>query len=107
MRVSVHRPGWPSPAPIEVRTGQLQVVPLGRGQEAEVQIETAAGVTLGASRRSPRISAAVTGGSVGLILDARGIPIVLPRRGDDRRAVIAGWRDAFQREPQPGGERVA
>jgi hypothetical protein len=107
MRVSVHRPGWPSPAPIEVRTGQLQVVALGRGQEAEVQIETAPGVTLGATRRSPRVSAVVTGGSVGLILDARGIPIALPRRGDDRRAVIAGWRDSLQREARPGAERVA
>jgi len=107
MRVSVHRPGWPSSAPIEVRTGQLQVVPLGRGQEAEVTIETAPGVTLGAARRSPRITSVATGGSVGLILDARGIPIALPRRGDDRRAVIAAWRDALQRESRPGAERVA
>ena len=107
MRVSVHRPGWPTPAPVEVRTGQLHVVPLARGQEAEVTIEPAPGVTLGAARRSPRITADVTGGAVGLILDARGIPIALPRRGDDRRAVIGGWRDALQREAQPGAERVA
>jgi hypothetical protein len=107
MRVTVHRPGWPSPAPIELRSGQLHVVPLGRGQEAEVTIEPAPGVSLGAARRSPRITASVTGGSVGLILDARGIPVALPRRGDDRRAVIAGWRDALQRELQPGSERVA
>lgn len=107
MRVSVHRSGWPSPAPIEVRDGQLHVVPLARGQEAEVTIEPAAGVTLGAARRSPRITASVTGGAVGLVLDARGIPIALPRRGDDRREVIAGWRDALQRESQPGTERVA
>ena len=107
MRVTVHRSGWPGLAPIDVRTGQLQVVPLGRGQEAEVTIEPALGVTLGAARRSPRITAVVTGGAVGLILDARGIPIVLPRRGDDRRAVSAGWRDALQRESQPGAERVA
>jgi hypothetical protein len=107
MRVSIHRPGWPSPAPIELRTGQLHVVPLGRGQEAEVTIEPAPGVSMGAARRSPRITASVTGGSVGLILDARGIPVALPRRGDDRRAVIAGWRDVLQREQQPGSERVA
>ena len=41
------------------------------------------------------------------MLDARGIPIALPRRGDDRREVITGWRDALQREAQPGAERVA
>jgi MutL protein len=107
MRVTVHRPGWPPIAPIELRTGQLQVVPLGRGQEAELTIEPGAGVGLGARRRSPRVQARATGGAVGLILDARGVPIVLPRRGDDRRAVLASWRDALGRESPPGVERVA
>ena len=107
MRVTVHRAGWPSAAPIEVRGGQLQLVPLPRGQEAELQIELGDGVTLGAARRSPRITALATGGSVGLVLDARGVPIGLPRRGDDRRAMQADWRDALAREAPPGAERVA
>jgi hypothetical protein len=103
MRVTVHRAGWPTPPPYDVRVGQVQVVPLARGQEAEVVIEPGPGVGLGASRRSPRITARATGGSVGLILDARGVPIPLPRRADDRRAVLAGWRDAFAREGEAGG----
>lgn len=107
MRVTVHRAGWPDAAPIEIRSGQLQVVPLARGQEAELTIEPADGVTLGAGRRSPRIQALASGGAVGLILDARGIPIVLPRRGDDRRAMVASWRESLVREPAPGVERVA
>jgi hypothetical protein len=107
MRVTVHRPGWPPIAPIELRSGQVQVVPLGRGQEAELTIEPGSGVSLGAQRRSPRIQALATGGSIGLILDARGVPIVLPRRADDRRAVLAGWRDALGREIAAGVERVA
>jgi hypothetical protein len=107
MRVTVHRSGWPSQAPIEVRHGQLQIVPLGRGQDAEVTIELGEGVSLGAPRRSPRIVAQVTGGSIGLVLDARGSPIVLPRRGDDRRAVLASWREAMAREPAGGVERVS
>jgi hypothetical protein len=107
MRGTVHRPGWPAAAPIEVRSGQLQVVPLACGQEAELTIEPGDGVTFGAGRRSPRIQALASGGAVGLILDARGIPIVLPRRGDDRRAMVASWRDALAREPAPGVERVA
>jgi hypothetical protein len=103
MRVSVHRAGWPDPAPVDVRVGQVQVVPLARGHEAELAIELGSGVSLGASRRSPRITALATGGSVGLILDARGAPIALPRRADDRRAVLAGWRDAFAREGEANG----
>ena len=100
MRVTVHRSGWPTPSPVEVRVGQLQVLPLGRGQEAELLIEPAASISLGTPRRSSRIQARATGGSVGLILDARGVPIALPRRGDDRRAVLAGWRDALLRETE-------
>ena len=107
MRVTIHRPGWPDLAPIELRHGQLQVVPLGRGQVAELSIEPGAGVSLGTSRRSPRIEARAAGGAVGLILDARGVPITFPRRGDDRRAMLAAWRDALGRESAPGVERIA
>jgi hypothetical protein len=107
MRVTVHRPGWPTTMPFEVHVGQLHVVPLPRGQDAELTIEPASGISLGAARRSPRVSAAATGGAVGIILDARGTPIPLPRRGDERRATLAGWRDALQRESAPGAERVA
>lgn len=107
MRVTLHRAGWPAHGPVEVRTGQVQVLPLPRGQEAELIIEPANGVTLGGTRRSPRITATATGGTVGVALDARGVPIGLPRRADDRRAVVASWRDALMREAPPGAERVA
>jgi hypothetical protein len=107
MRVTVHRSGWPTQAPMELRSGQLQVVPLSRGQEAEITVELMDNVSLGAPRRAPRIQANATGGAVGLILDARGAPIALPRRGDDRREVLAGWRDTLRREATQGSERVA
>jgi hypothetical protein len=32
------------------------------------------------------------------MLDGRGVPIALPRRGDDRRAVLAAWHDALSRD---------
>lgn len=103
MRVTVHRPGWPTAAPVEVRVGQLVALPLPRGVEAELLVEPASGVSLGAGRRSARIEVRAMGGAVGIMLDARGVPIALPRRSDDRRAVLAGWRDSLQRE----SERVA
>lgn len=99
MRVTIHRAGWPEPPPIEVRTGQLIIEPLPRGAEAELTIEPADGVSLGAPRRAARLRARATGGASGLVLDARGVPLALPRRADDRRAVLAGWRDALAREP--------
>jgi hypothetical protein len=99
MRVTLHRTGWPEQAPVEVRTGQLQLLPLGRGQAAELEIELGAGVTLGGPRQGRRLHAAVSGGTVGLMLDARDTPLALPRRSDDRRAVLSAWRDTFGREP--------
>ena len=107
MRVTVHRSGWPDTAPVEVRAGQLVVVPLARGQEAELTIEPGAGVSLGAARRSPRLTASATGGAVGLVLDARGVPLALPKRADDRRAVVSSWQEALAREVPSGAERVA
>jgi hypothetical protein len=99
MRVTIRRAGWPAMGPIDLRSGQVQVVPLGRGHEADLEIELHNGASLGGPRRSSHVAASVMGGVVGLVLDARGVPLSLPRRSDDRRAVLAGWRDAFLREP--------
>jgi hypothetical protein len=103
MRVSVHRVGWPDEDPVELRHGQLQVLPLGRGQSAELDVELGTGVSLGGPRSGRRLHATVSGGTVGLILDARDAPLAAPRRTDDRRAVLTAWRDAFQREPSAAG----
>jgi hypothetical protein len=100
MRVSVHRTGWPVIGPIEVRSGSVQIVPLGRGQSAELEIELENDASLGTARRTRHARSAVQGGSVGLILDARDVPMVVPRRSDDRRSVLAAWRDVFGREAQ-------
>lgn len=107
MRVTVHRVGWRSLGPIEVRPGQVEVVPLPRGQVADLEIELDPTVSLGAPRRTRRLHASVTGGAVGVVLDARDVPLMLPRRSDDRRAVLSAWRDTFQREVRPPAEGAA
>jgi hypothetical protein len=106
MRVTIRRAGWPDVGPVDVRTGQLQLVPLGRGQRAELVIDPTDGVSLGAPRRAGRVEAEVTGGVSGIVLDARGVPLTLPRRADDRRSVVAGWRESLLREPLPGAEQI-
>jgi MutL-like protein len=107
MRVTVHRVGWRSLGPIDVRPGQLEVVPLPRGQAAELEIELDTAVSLGAARRARKVRASVSGGAVGVVLDARDSPLLLPRRSDDRRAVLTAWRDAFLREARPPSEGAA
>ncbi len=95
----LHRAGWPDPDPVSVRSGQVAVLPLPRGERAELQLELGTGVSLPGARRAHHVRVEVTGGVVGLVLDARDVPIGLPRRLDDRRAVLAGWRDLLLREP--------
>ncbi len=105
MIARLHRAGWPDPDPITVRGGHLAILPLPRGERAELQLELGAGVTLPGPRRSHHVRFEVTGGTVGLVLDARGIPVQLPRRLDDRRTMLASWQEQMLREPvghEPG-----
>jgi len=107
IQVTVRRVGWPALGPIDVRPGQLELVPLGRGQVAELEIDLDPSATLGGPRGTRRVRATVSGGSVGLVLDARDVPLQLPRRTDDRRAVLTSWRDALVREPAVASEGAA
>lgn len=109
MRVRVRRAGAPEIGPFELRGGTLQIVPLARGQQAELEVELLDGASLGSGRRTGRVLSNASGGLLGLILDARGAPLSLPRRSDDRRAVLAAWRDTFLGEAvmpvaEPDGE---
>lgn len=99
MTARLHRTGWPDPEPVTVRSGQVVVLPLPRGERADLQLELAQGTTLPGARRAHHLRAEVSGGTVGLVLDARDVPVSLPRRLDDRRAILAGWRDQLLREP--------
>jgi hypothetical protein len=97
-RARLHRPGWPDSTRYEVRTGALSVVPLERGASGELEIELERGVDLGVAHRGRKVRTAVTGGAVGVILDARDDPIQIPTRPGDARAVFQSWRDALRRE---------
>lgn len=88
---------------ISLRYGQLEVLPLASGESAEIEIELGKGISLGTSRTLRRVRARVTGGAVGVILDARDVPIAVPRRADDRRIVLAEWHERFAREAQRRG----
>ncbi|MGH2463624.1 MAG: hypothetical protein ACRDFZ_08405 [Candidatus Limnocylindria bacterium] len=97
-RARLHRPGWPDSTRVEVRSGGLVVLPLERGAAGELEVELERGVDLGVAPRARRVRAAVTGGAVGVILDARDDPMQLPARPGDARTTIQSWRDALRRE---------
>ena len=88
--------------PLEVRYGQLIVMPIGYDESLEVEVELETGVSLGAARRGRQFRTRVRGGAVGLIVDARDMPIALPRRLDDRETVLTSWHETFVREHDVG-----
>jgi hypothetical protein len=76
---------------VEVRSGDLEVLPLGRGQEAVLDLRPRRGfdVGLGGPGRGGRQR--VTGGLAGLIIDARGRPLVLASDPEERVREARRW----------------
>lgn len=97
-KAKLHRAGWPDSPRVDVRSGSLAVIPLERGGAGELELELEKGVEVGDAHKARRLRVAVTGGAVGVILDARDDPIQLPTRPGDARTMIQSWRDALRRE---------
>jgi hypothetical protein len=75
----------------ETPYGSLQVLPIPLGEMATLELKPARGFDVGWGRgkKSPPIK--VSGGTIGLIIDARGRPLVLPEAKDERQAKIQQW----------------
>lgn len=73
-----------------LRCGELRLLALGEGETAEVAIEPASRFDVGAGP-GKKIEREVRGGTVGLILDARGRPLELPEERGACRRMIAEW----------------
>jgi hypothetical protein len=75
---------------VEVEFGSLEVLPLAPGHQAELQLrplkrfDVGAGPGRGYKRK-------IYGGMVGVIIDARGRPLVLPADDGERRAKMQQW----------------
>lgn len=76
---------------VEVAHGSLEVVPLASGQKATLEVRAAPGVDLGAAGHRGLFKADVEGGAVGLVIDARGRPVVLPSDPEKRRDKNQKW----------------
>jgi uncharacterized protein (TIGR01319 family) len=74
--------------------GQLTVLPLGESQSLEAQITPARGVDVGGGI-DRTVRASVRGGVAGLILDARGRPLVLPSDTEERVRKQREWLAVF------------
>ncbi|NQT40053.1 MAG: glutamate mutase L, partial [Planctomycetes bacterium] len=83
----------------EMHVGQLRLLPLGEGEKATVTIEPARGFDLGEGP-GKAVTREVVGGTVGLILDARGRPLELPVERNVSRGLMQTWTEALELYPE-------
>jgi uncharacterized protein (TIGR01319 family) len=82
------------PETIRVPYGSIIVVPLGANEKVSLRIAPERRFDMGAGKGRP-ITVEVEGGVVGLIIDARGRPLLLPPDDDQRIMKLREWYNAF------------
>jgi hypothetical protein len=97
MKVIVHRPDN-SLLEEQVAFGSLKAIALKEGEKAEIEILPFRGGNVGQGLGKAR-KVVVEGGVVGIILDARGRPLVLPDEGDERKQKLIEWFKALDAYP--------
>jgi uncharacterized protein (TIGR01319 family) len=76
---------------VEVPYGELEVLPLMAGRRATVELRPASQFDVGLGRKGRGATTEVEGGSLGIIIDARGRPLSLPAEANKRRTTIGEW----------------
>jgi uncharacterized protein (TIGR01319 family) len=84
----------------EMKYGDLKLLPLGPDETATVTVEPSKMFDLGAGP-GKRVQKEVRGGTVGLVLDGRGRPLMLPEEAAECRSTIERWVNTLDMyEPQ-------
>jgi uncharacterized protein (TIGR01319 family) len=76
------------------RYGELRVLPLGVGETIQATIKPARGFDVGAGK-GRAIDATLEGGVVGVVVDTRGRPLLLPQDDATRRQKLIEWMTAL------------
>ena len=79
----------------ELHVGEMRLFRLGPDQRARAVLEPARGFDVGAGP-GKRMECELRGGTVGVILDARGRPLILPGEEHQRRDAVAQWGRALE-----------
>lgn len=75
----------------DVKLGSLELIPLGEGEKANVEIHAERGVSFGAGVKGNVFKREVQGGTVGLMIDARGRPLPLSENMERQREKMQEW----------------
>ena len=76
---------------VEVAAGTLEVLPLSLSQKAALRLSPRRGIDIGYGPGRGAKLPAVNGGTVGLMIDARGRPLTLPTTAEIRRERLQQW----------------
>lgn len=82
----------------EVKYGEMRAIPLGVGETAKCHITPAKGFDCGRGKNID-FEADLAGGVVGLMIDGRGRPFVLPEDREKRIAKVLEWNKALNVYP--------
>jgi uncharacterized protein (TIGR01319 family) len=82
----------------DLKFGEIKRINLGEGQEAKVTVTPHRGFNAGEGS-GRRIESMIIGGAAGIVLDARGRPIYLPKDDTERKDILLKWFDAMDLYP--------
>ncbi len=82
----------------EINFGQMLVIPLPDGQRAKLDLHPRSGFDVGEGG-GKSMELEVSGGVVGIIVDARGRPLQLPQDDDGRKRKLQEWAAALSAYP--------
>jgi uncharacterized protein (TIGR01319 family) len=85
-----------------LQSGELRRLPLPAGEEAELVVTPSPRVDLGVGR-GRQVRQRVRGGTVGIILDGRGRPLILAADPERRQARLRAWYRALDLYPEEMG----
>jgi len=77
-----------------ITVGQIKVIPLGRHEFKNVTITPTKNFDVGAGKGN-KVDAKLEGGTVGIVIDGRGRPLVLPEDHAHRIAKLREWLEAM------------
>ena len=82
-----------------INFGDVKLLPLGPDETAKVTIDPARGFDVGAGP-GKKVQRKVTGGTVGLFLDGRGRPLILPQQRSEAQRMMTRWVTAMELYPE-------
>lgn len=83
----------------EANFGQIIVIPLNDGEKAKLNLKPRSGFDVGAGSGKD-LEAEVTGGVVGIIIDARGRPFQIPKDNSQRVSKLREWANSMDVYPE-------